>query len=86
MNRMGLTPELIARAKAEGAAFAGKRPTPHDPWNPYTPASGAEPTSLNRFLGRVWLDAWLAEMQRRAAERKLARLDAGNAAPIGDTD
>ena len=47
--------------------------------NPYLTASGAEPTSLNRFLARVWREERAETIQRRAAERKLARLNTENA-------
>lgn len=73
MNRMGLTPEHIARAKQEGAAAGAEPYGPNMTKNPYLTASGAEPTSLNRFLARVWREERAETIQRRAAERKLAR-------------
>lgn len=74
MNRMGLTPEDIAQAKAEGVA-AGNGPISEPKVNPYLAVNGAEATSKNRFLARVWREAWSGVIQRRNSERKLARLN-----------
>lgn len=77
MNRMGLTPEDIARAKAEGVA-AGNGPIAEPKVNPYLAANGAEATSKNQFLARVWREAWSGVIQQRNNERKLARLNTEN--------